>query len=361
MKYVYPFALALLLISCQKEEKKVIDRTKADWEFYKLKGDVQSVLTKSWLVNERLEKEKNLHEQASEHDSQLTFNDEGLLIKEDLFLRDAPFQQNTFIGREQKQQVLQYSGNAVSIKTDYTWDATGKNNTSITRRNPDNTQIDRIEMKYQGNKLAEKITYGVQDYPTDKVTYLYDSKGNINQENIYLGSEYIQYTALYKYDAKNNKVFEGRYDKDSKMTYETKYQYDTNNNLLKSTTIGKDNQVEYSEELTYDKKNNILSRLTFERYDNTKTLNKFLYDSNNNAIKRQISKNDVLLFEVNIDYDKNNNQISYVATELASKAVSKRSYTYEYDTNGNWTKKTVFIDGKPKFIVERQIVYFEKE
>lgn len=361
MKYLYPFALALLLISCQKEEKKVIDRTKADWDFYKLKGDVKSVLTKSWLVNDNLEKQKTLHEQASDHDSQITFDDQGLLIKEDLFLRDAPFQQNTFNGREKKQQTLQYMGNAVGIKTDYTWDATGKNNTSIIRRNPDNTQIDRIEMKYQGDKLAEKITYSAQDNPIDKITYMYDSKGNLNLENIYLSSEYIQYTAIYKYNDKNKKVFEGRYDKDSKMIYETKYQFDNDGNVLKKITIDKNGEIEYSEDFTYDKKGNMLTRLTFEKYDNSKTIDRYAYDSNGNQIKRNLTKNDVSLMDVNIAFDKNNNQTLYVVKETSGKQLVKRGYTYEYDANGNWTKKTILIDDKPKFLVERQISYLEQE
>lgn len=359
MKYLYPLALILLLASCQKEEKKVIDRTKTDWVSYGLLGDVKTISTRSWLTNEKLEKIKPQHENTSKRDSDISFSDDGMQATEKLFVNNAPFEENTFKGKENKLQSLQYIGNTVGIKTDYTWDKTGKNNTSITRRNPDNTQIDRIEMKYQGNKLAQKITYNPQNNPIDKITYIYDSKGNLNLENIYLGTEYVQYKALYTYDKKNRVLSEARYDKDSKMQYQTRYTY-AGNNLIKKETVNVKGEPEYSEKFTHDKNGNILIQDIFEKFDNSNVINTFKYDAANNKTEWNVTKNGTPIVKALFTYDKYKNQTSYTALdEVSGKTLEKREYAFEYDPKGNWIKKTVRINNNPQFIEERKITYFD--
>lgn len=361
MKYLYPLALILLLASCQKEDKKVIDRTKTDWVSYGLLGDVKTVSTKSWLVNEKLEKVKPQNENTGKRDNDISFSDDGMLANEKLFVNNAPFEENTFKGKENKQQSLQYIGNSVGIKTDYTWDKTGKKNTSITRRNPDNTQIDRIEMKYQGNKVAEKVTYNPQNNPIDKVTYIYDSKGNLNLENIYLGTEYVQYKALYTYDKKNRILSEARYDKDSKMQYQTRYTYD-GDNLIKKETVNEKGEPEYVEKFTHDKNGNVLTHDIFEKFENSNIINTFKYDAANNKTEWNVSKNGTLMAKALFTFDKYKNQTSYTAIdEVSGKTIEKREYIFEYDPKGNWTKKTIRINDKPQFIEERTITYFDKE
>lgn len=361
MKYLYPLALILLLASCQKEEKKVIDRTKTDWTSYGLLGDVKTISTKSWSVNEKMEKVKTQHQNMSKHDSDISFSDDGMLATEKLLVNNAPFEENTFKGKANKQQSLQYIGNTVGIKTDYAWDKTGKNNTSITRRNPDNTQIDRIEMKYQGNKLAEKTTYNPQNIRTDKITYMYDSKGNLNLENIFLALETPQYKTLYTYDNKNRILSDTRYDKDSKMQYQTRYTYE-GNNLIKKATTNEKGEPEYVENFTYDKNGNVLTHHIFEKFENSNTINSFKYDANNNKTEWSVTKNNIPVVKAYFTYDKYKNETSYTAIDEASgKALEKREYSFEYDTTGNWLKKTITVNGIPQYIEERKITYFDEE
>ncbi|MDV6168752.1 hypothetical protein R1T16_09970 [Flavobacterium sp. DG1-102-2] len=355
MKYLYPLSLLLLLVSCQKEEKKVVDRKKADWSFYKLEGDVKSIGLKSWQVNDKLEKIKTLHEDMSKHDSEMVFDDNGMLVSEKSYLSDKPFEESTYKGREKKQQTLQYIGDAVGIKIDYDYDKSG-NNTAITRRNPDNSQIDRIEMKYQGKNIAQKTTFSAQNNPNDKVAYLYDSKGNIIQEDIYLASESVQYKAVNKYDKKNRKISEARYDKDSKKLYETVSKYD-GDNLMKKFTVDAKGVVDYSEDFTYDDKGNVLTHLTFEKFDNSKTLDMYAYDDKGNKREWAVEKNGKPFMKASFDYDDKNNTTVISVTDAAGKQVDKREYAYDYDKKGNWTKKTIRINGVPQFVEERQIVY----
>jgi hypothetical protein len=358
MKYLYPLSLLLLLVACQKEEKKVIDRTKTDWAFYQLKGDVKSISLKSNLVDASLQKGKTQHENMSDHDTDLDFNKNGMLVREKQW-RDAtrPFEETTYNGRENKLLKLQYINNAVGIKTEYLWDKTGKNNTAITRRNTDNSQIDRIEMKYKDGHMIEKITYNAQNNPLDKVTYVYDSKGNLRGENIYLHSEYVQYKTKYDYDNKNRIVAESRYDKDSKPVYTTTYQY-KGNNLIKKETTNEKKVVDYSEQFNYDPKGNMISHITFERYDNSNTVDKYIYDALGNKTDWTVLRNDVPAMKASFKYDDKNNLTATHAVDGSGKVIEEKLYKFEYDTQGNWTKKTVNINGKPAFVAERTITYF---
>lgn len=361
MKYLYPFALLLFLASCQKEEKKPIDRTKADWTFYKLEGDVKQLSTKSWQVDGNMQKIKPMFEDMSTHDSDLIFDEAGMLTSEKQYIGETPFEETTYKGREKKQQTIQYINNAPGIKIEYDWDTTGKNNTSITRRNSDNTQIDRVEMKYQGNKLAQKTTFNAQNNPNDKIAYIYDSKGNVIQEDIYLNSEYVQHKAINKYDKKNRKISEARYNKDGKKQYETISKYE-GDNLMKKFTLNDKNEVDYSEDYTYDSKGNVLTHLTFENFDKSYTLDTYTYDGKGNKLTWEITKNKKPFMSATFTYDKYNNTTSVIVKDSnTGMEVDKREYIYEYDAKGNWTKKVTKIKGVPQFLAERTITYADEE
>lgn len=357
MKYLYTLSILFLLASCQKEEKKEIDRTKTDWAFYKLDGNVINTETRSWLVNENLEKIKTQHEDMSMHDGLITFDENGMLVSERFFLNDKPFEESTYKGREHKLQTLQYINDAVGIKTDYDWDKSGKN-IAITRRNPDNSQIDRIEMKYQGKNLAQKTTFNSQNLQSDKINYQYDSKGNVIQEDIYLSLDFIQYKAVYKYDKQNRKISEARYDKNSKKHYETIFKYD-GKNLINKTTVNDKGEIEVSEDITYDNKGNVLSELAFEKYDNSKTLTKYAYDANNNRTEWSVEKNGAPFMQASYTYDKKGNTTLITVKDKDGKEVDSREYIFEYDKKGNWIKKTTKIKGVPQFVAERKIKYQE--
>lgn len=360
MKYLYSLSLLLFLASCQKDEKKEIDHTKTDWAFYKLEGDVKSITTKSWKVDNKLAKIKTEHEDMSAHDGDMNFGEDGMLISEKFYINNAPFEETNYKGREKKQQTIQYIANTPGIKTEYGWDKSGKNNTSITRRNADNTQIDRVEMKYHGNKLAEKKTFNSQNNPTDKITYMYDSKGNVNEENIYLATEYVQYKAVNKYDKKNRKISEARYDKNSKKLYETVFKYE-GDNLIKKYTLNEKGEIDYSEDFTHDKKGNVLTHLTFEKFDNSKTLDIYSYDEKGNKTIWDVSKDGKPFMKAVYTYDKNNNNTMIAVTDATGNEVDKREYVYEYDAKGNWIKRTTKIKGIPTYIAERQISYYDEE
>ncbi|NDJ00115.1 RHS repeat protein [Flavobacterium sp. LaA7.5] len=360
MKYIYPFAaIVLLLTACNDKEVKPLDRTTTDWAFYKLEGSVKSVFTKSnELINDNLEPGRVKHENPTDHDTELTFNEEGMLILEKkLNAQGGPYEEITYNGREQKLEQIQYVNNNPGIKTEFSWDETGKHNTAITRRNPDNSQIDRKAMEYKKGKLAEKITYNRQNNPIDKISYVYDKNGNLTGENLYLGTEFIQIKNLYKYNNKNQKVAESRYDKDSNIIYTTEYEYNNDKLIVKKVTNG-NGEIEYMEKMSYNPKGELEIKTTIDNFDNTQTIERFMYDDKGNKTALSVEKNNELYMKVSYTYNEKGLLEKLIMTDSTENAVDTRTYTYTYDDKGNWTEKIIIINGENKFIEKREITYY---
>lgn len=359
MKYFYSCMVLFILASCQKEEKKVIKHEETDWAFYKLNGNVKSITTKSWQVNGQLEKLKTMHEDQNARNSDLLFNEDGFLTNEKSYLTETPIETITYNGREKKLEVVQYMDNVPAIKTSYDWNTSG-NNIAVTKRNTDNTQIDRVEMEYHKGKLAKTTTLSSQNVPTEKTTYINDSKGNVIEEDFYLNKETVQYKAIYKYDKKGREISDARYTADGKLGYETIFNYD-GKNIVKKYVVNDKGETEYSEDFTYDAKGNVTSRTDFNKSDNSKNTDKFMYDDKGNRLFWQIYKNDKPLILGKFTYDNKNNMISTISTDAKNNEIDRREYGYEYDKKGNWIKKTVKIKGVPQYIAERTITYYENK
>ncbi|OIQ20219.1 MAG: hypothetical protein BM557_06000 [Flavobacterium sp. MedPE-SWcel] len=362
MKYIYPFAALLLFLTACKEEKKeekeVVDRSNTDWVFHKLEGDVKSITTKSnKVLNTNLDLGETKHENSTAHNNELQFDENGVLILEKkLNSKGGAHEQITYKGRDRKLEQVQYISNKPGIKTIFGWDDTGEHNTSISRKNADNSQIDRKKMRYENGNLVEKMTYNGQDNPIDRITYIYDNNNNLVGENLYLGTEFVQIKNTYQYNDSNQKTANIRYNKESEVIFNTQYEYDEDNLTLKKV-VNKDGEVEYLEEMVYDTKGNITAKITMDKFDTRKTAEKFEYDNNNNKISWLITKDGETSLKVTYRYNDEGDLLESHMIRGADNFTDKRTYTYTYDDEGNWTQKIITINDVPSFIEKRSIIY----
>ena len=83
------------------------------------------------------------------------------------------------------------------------------------------------------------------------------------------------------------------------------------------------------------------------------------YDNNGNNIKSSWYNFDGCIVDKWISrYDDNGNVIESSSYKPDGSLVEKRLCTYEFDDEGNWLKKAVYIDDSPSFIIDREIEYF---
>jgi YD repeat-containing protein len=356
MKYLYIPLVLLLLTSCADEKKAnpKPEHSKTDWAFYKLNGEVQSVAQKSMNIADG--KTVPGYEVSSEHDTDMTFDDYGKLIHIKQWLKEnMPYEETTYNGKDRILKRTQYMGGTPMMITEHQWDASGENLTSIIRRNPDNSQIDHIQNRYEKGKIIEKLTLNAQDTPTDKITYEYDNNGNLVVENLYLGVNAIKVTAKYGYNDKKQKVTEARYNL-GRINYLTNIEYE-GDKVTKKESLDSVGKPEYTELFKYDAAGNIAKHVTIERYDNSETDENFVYDKNKNVTLWTINKKGAPLVTITKTYDKQGNLVSSKTVQGENTVLDAHNYEYTYDKNNNWTSKKIFIKGEPAFLVERKITY----
>lgn len=360
MKYLCTFAvLALLLVSCGKEEKKPLDRSKTDWAYYDLKGDVKTIKESGHTI---VQKDSASGEaepvSVAGHNVDREFNELGMLVSEKQLLDNGqPHEEVTYNGRDTIVERIQHIDAHTLIKTDYTRDKAG-NTTTITRRNGDNTQIDRIVNNYVNGKLEEQKKFNGQNASIDRTTYNYDKNGNLKGQNIYLGSNAVQYKDVYEYDSQNRKVSEIRYNFNDEMLYKTEFRYDDAGNLGVKETTNSKGEPEYLEKFTYDKSGNLLSRSAYEKGGAVTTEDVYEYDAKNNRTAWSVYQNKNLIMKTKYRYNDKGELTDLISSDNNNKIFDNSSYTYEYDKNGNWTKKTTTKGGKPVYTEEREITYY---
>lgn len=357
MKYLYIPLVVLLLISCADEKKAnpKPEHSKTDWAAYKLNGEVQTVAEKSVSIADG--KILPGHEVASEHDSDMSFDDYGKLIHIKQWLKEnMPYEETNYNGKDRILKRTQYLDGTPLILTENQWDASGENLTAVIRRNPDNSQQDRIQNRYEKGLLVEKLTFNAMDTPIDKITYDYDKQGNLIGENLFLGVAAIKVRTKYTYDAKNHKTSDARYNLD-KMNSLTNFEYE-GDNLVKKQTLDSEGKPEYTEFFKYDEAGNKARQTTIERFDNSETEEEFAYDKNKNITSWIINRKGQPKVTITYAYDKQGNQVSSKVVQGDNTVLETHNYEYEYDKNNNWTTKKIFIKGKPAFLVTRKITYF---
>jgi len=358
MKYLYAPLILLLLASCAEEKKETPkpEHSATDWAFYKLNGDVQSVSEKSLKLTAGPSITGS--EIATAHDTDLYFDENGNLISEKQWAGGTnPFEEKAYNGREKLLRRTQYIAGKPGIVTENLWNDADKTLSSETRRNPDNTQIDRITYTYKDGRLAEKLKVNAQNNALERYTYIYDKKGNLIQDAIYKGTEILQSQGRYKYDANGNKIFESRLN-DGKAIYTTRYQYD-GKNLVKQETSDAADKAEYTEIFTHDATGNVTKHVTIEHAQNLKTEESITYDKSNRIATRITEKAGQPAVKVLYAYDENGNLTATKTADSEGKTLDDRKYTFEYDTHKNWVKKKVAVNGQPAFEVTRTITYHE--
>ncbi len=146
-----------------------------------------------------------------------------------------------------------------------------------------------------------------------KIIFIYDDKGNIINEKVYLPDGSLDSECISEYDNKENKIAVSIYNSDDSLLIRDTDKFDDKGNKIewKHFDCYNDLEREFKWLFNYDDKMNVIEKI--------------VYNLNGGDYK--------------IDY--------------------KNIYKYVYDSMGNWIKKTEFKKGSPQIITEREIKYYE--
>lgn len=164
----------------------------------------------------------------------------------------------------------------------------------------------RYTYKYDDNdNIIEETTYTNGSSEGRLVTYTYDDKDNLTEVSVYTTVGILHWKNTYKYDDKGNETEMNSYSYDGSLSWKEISKYDDNGNKIESNRFNP-YATDFKYIYKYDDKNNLIEEHTY-------------YDGS-------LSKYEI--------------------------------YKYDYDKKNNWIKQIHFIDGIPKYIIERQIEYY---
>lgn len=172
---------------------------------------------------------------------------------------------------------------------------------------------------------------------------LFDSERNISQDIEHKNNEIIHSSAngpMYSYifdniDFPNEIIMVGRNGDTISKTY---LSYDTKANLIKEENHNRDGKLMESNEYFYE--NNLLIREKKMQLDNF------------------VNVESASLVEINTYFKYNDNKDCIERVYKHPDYEMQSKYTYEYDSQENWVKRTEIIKDGATYELEREIIYF---
>lgn len=180
----------------------------------------------------------------------------------------------------------------------------------------------------------------------------YDEKGNLVKENIYDFNGKLSSKMTYKYDAKGNRIEAIFHNPDDSQGDYSTFKYDDLGNLIESNNYRPDGSLMGRQTYTFDH-NGFLIEETSAFFSQSNNFGKndlskytYQYDEKGNMVEKRWYMSIISI------------QNGIIVHKSPEKLTSIFIIKYEYDSIGNWIKKSEFEDGKLISISEREIDYY---
>ena len=204
---------------------------------------------------------------------------------------------------------------------------------------------ERFEFDREGRKI-EDYTYTIDGRESPKSVSAYNEKNWLIKDDAF--------SAL-----SNKPYLQTRYTYDGFGNVKEIAQYNIeDDSLLQKWIFTNDLQKRYFELTDFDSGNKQRMRVGFKRDEKCRLAEIFAYQADDKLGVKSV-----------ISFDKNDVPISVVNYSNANEVLSKRKYEYEFDSQGNWTKKSDFelrekegkSDWKLMNVVYRKIEYYNSK
>ena len=233
----------------------------------------------------------------------------------------------------------------------------------------DGTLASRFTYKYdaKGNKTEEGFYYHTGQFG-GKSVYTYDERGNQTSQTSYGADGTVNWKTVSTYDARGNRTEWLQYERDT-LRYKIISMYDERGRIVGNETIESNalpnvlvshapvpGKVSY----TYNDEKRTKEVATYKPDGSLKDRVVHAYDDKGNEIGRAMFKADGTPNDPVIQfYDNINEPGSKFRGSLSGKSL----VGFEYDSHGNWTKKTSLIqsgkDSKPQpYRAEERIITY---
>lgn len=203
-----------------------------------------------------------------------------------------------------------------------------------------NDEVSRRIYNYDKNgNCIESINYNQDKMVVDYGKFHYDKNGNIQDETFYDSSDNMISKYVYSTDKKGNILEQLEFNKDEELEVSHLSKYNSASLEVEHTTC------------FYENGNRMFTKQTFDYNSAGKITESVLYDDEKNVLGRWV-----------YIYNEKVSVIQEEVFDADERMVEKRTYTYEYDSVGNWVTRTSYdaISGDAQVITVRKIEYYTK-
>lgn len=201
------------------------------------------------------------------------------------------------------------------------------------------------ERDSSGNRTVA-MSFGANGALQEKTLYVSDKSGNQIEQAVHDKEGNIKFKFIHAYDADGNRVETKSYLHDGTLRSKAVYAYDSKRNMTSSSftdcTSQQDCKLEYTAVNSYNLKGKLTEATIYKADGMLDERRVYTYNANADEQEKTVYNSDGSVRE-------------------------KETYAYEYDSVGNWIKRTitkaVSKDGKlklePPYIIKRAITYYK--
>lgn len=341
-----------LLISYMGYSQKyiVINR-----DLYGLYGNVRSVKEVYFMVNETNGESQKATE--GQLQSTLEFNTDGFMTHKSVYDGDGAFSESYDLTYNKHGVIKEINKNSSGL----TIEKLRKFNRNSSLKEEcgyRNTELDyKVIYKYdrKGNMIMKYCPSLEDGVFSEKTIRKYDKRDNLIEETFIEASGSIEMiTKVFKRFDNKNKIIEYlTYSDDSSLFIRIEYKYDTVGNLLREEQFGPmgDSQIAFANQ--YNSQGQKTETIEYAEGKQIK-LTRYDYDINGREVgSKEYNTDGVLVFEVDI---KGGDKPETIGRDLNRNLQEKT--TYDLDSQKNWIRKTIINNGKPSYVIEREIDYY---
>lgn len=225
------------------------------------------------------------------------------------------------------------------------------------------TQLDSIDLyahlnyyDLQGRSI-ETYSFDIDQTTNLHMTCMYDSIRKHSQTCIYDASGTLIRTLYCTFDNQWNSLEATAYI-DSLLYSKITWKYNPQGQLTETILYNGSKQLSKTA-YTYDSKGNQIQEITYDHLGQMQTAINRNFDDQGNITEEAHYLGSRLQQKKTLEYDSHGNVIRK-NTRYVNGIIVNQSYTYHYDSIGNWIEKIVFSDEKPQYLIWRKITYYSE-
>ena len=272
-----------------------------------------------------------------------------------------------------------YENDTIRARYVHTYDANGRSTgyeeyTSLL----DKTLTIPRRHVYKLNEEGRRVEYTVFESDGSVATrfvYKYDTKGNLIEEQWFAHTGLLGGTTVNTFDEKGNQTSQANYQGDGTLNWKHISKFDANGNKTESVQYHGDT-LRYKFVYSYDSKGRVLEQEISEfngipgtYISHAPEPGKLIYSYDDDKRTKEVATYNVdgtLKEKVVYAYDEQKNEVGqrWLNVDGSLKNGETRSINIEYDSHGNWTRKTRLIQSdkggepQPHYAERRVITYY---